>query len=239
MPTSDTSSVDSAAPPPRRRWARIIPVVSGALALIGLSGIPGDLVTWASWLAYLDSESVRWVMAIVGFAGVMYYLLKRLDDAEARPMAGVRGDRRSAPPSPRRATPSGRWSLWGTGMSAIPLVMRTGTRRRLSTLAEEIDRRNEDLDRVASNLRRRGELIRLRIENHPTSGDWPSIDADLKSWLHDVREAGFDLSSIPENMAPGADIRFPEYIRVVSDCIDRTNMLPDAAVSGDGPPETE
>ena len=52
-------------------------MIFAVLWLIGIAGVPGDLSTWAKWIAWLDPEWVRFVCIVVGVPIMALYVYPR------------------------------------------------------------------------------------------------------------------------------------------------------------------
>jgi predicted ATPase/class 3 adenylate cyclase len=80
-------------------------IVGVLLMLVGLSGIPGDLSTWASWVGGMSAEQWRWALLLVGLAVAVAASVPDLGaQLRRRPRPALPGEP-SAPAAPPPAAP--------------------------------------------------------------------------------------------------------------------------------------
>ena len=62
----------------------LIVAISILLAVVGLAGIPEDLLQWRAWLAMIEHESARWLFVIIGMIGLSYAYLYDIPFAKTK-----------------------------------------------------------------------------------------------------------------------------------------------------------
>jgi len=75
-------------------------VIGATLTLLSIAGIPDEIATWSKWIAALDSNSARWILALCGVGGLLalhgipyaIHLLRPPLNLELKPSSGPSGD---------------------------------------------------------------------------------------------------------------------------------------------------
>ena len=62
----------------------ILSVVSVGLAVVGIAGLPDDILVWAEWLEMIDHDLLRYCLGAAGFLGLAYLNKDRIFKAAAK-----------------------------------------------------------------------------------------------------------------------------------------------------------